>query len=76
VEVVALAGQRHLLMAFEPVILKLQLLMATNLRLETEQRDAAEGVARHRRLLDALATGDAADALDAVASHGARTYIG
>ena len=76
VEVVALAGQRHLLMAFEPVILKLQLLMATNLRLETEQRDAAEGVVRHRRLLDDLATGDLATAVNALASHGARTYIG
>jgi DNA-binding GntR family transcriptional regulator len=76
VEVAALAGQRHLLMAFEPVILKLQLLMATNLRLEAEQRDAAEGVARHRRLLDALATGDPATALDALDSHGARAYIG
>ena len=76
VEVVALAGQRHLLLAFEPVILKLQLLMATNLRLETEQRDAAEGVVRHRRLLDDLATGDLATAVNALASHGARTYIG
>lgn len=76
VEVVALAGQRHLQMAFEPVILKLQLLMATNLRMEAEQRDAVEGVERHRRLLDALATGDLATALDALASHGARTYIG
>ena len=76
VEVVALAGQRHLLMAFEPVILKLQLLMAANLRLEAEQRDAASGVARHRRLIDALATGDPAVALDALADHGARTYIG
>lgn len=76
VEVVALAGQRHLLMAFEPVILKLQLLMATNLRLEAEHREAGEGVERHRRLLDALATGDAATALGALASHGARTYIG
>ena len=55
-------------MAFEPVILKLQLLMATNLRLEAEHRDAAEGVARHRRLLDALATGDLATALDALAA--------
>jgi DNA-binding GntR family transcriptional regulator len=76
IEVVALAGQRHLTMAFEPVILKLQLLMATNLRLEAEQRDAAEGVERHRRLLDALGTGDLTLALGALASHGARTYIG
>jgi DNA-binding GntR family transcriptional regulator len=76
VEVVALAGQRHLLMAFEPVILKLQLLMAANLRLDAERRDADEGVARHRRLLDALATGDLQTVLDALDSHGARTYIG
>jgi DNA-binding GntR family transcriptional regulator len=76
VEVAALAGQRHLVLAFEPVILKLQLLMAANLRLETEQRNADEGVARHRRLLDALSTGDLQVALDALDSHGARTYIG
>ena len=76
VEVVALAGQRHLLMAFEPVILKLQLLMAANLRLETERRDADQGVARHRRLLDALTTGDLQTVLDALDGHGARTYIG
>jgi DNA-binding GntR family transcriptional regulator len=76
VEVVALAGQRHLLTAFEPVILKLQLLMATNLRLEAEHRDAAEGVARHGRLLDALATGDLERVIEALASHGARAYIG
>jgi DNA-binding GntR family transcriptional regulator len=76
IELVALAGQRHLLTAFEPVILKLQLLMATNLRLEAEQRDAAEGVERHRRLLDTLAAGDLPAILHALDSHGARTYIG
>jgi DNA-binding GntR family transcriptional regulator len=76
IEVVALAGRRHLLMAFEPVILKLQLYMAANLRLEAEHRAASEGVGRHRRLLDAIGSGDPATALDALASHGARTYIG
>jgi DNA-binding GntR family transcriptional regulator len=76
VEVVALAGQRHLRQAFEPVILKLQLHMAANLRLEAEQRNAAEGVARHRRLLEAISTGDLDTAFEALASHGARTYIG
>jgi DNA-binding GntR family transcriptional regulator len=76
VEVVALAGRRHLLQAFEPVILKLQLHMATNIRLEAEQQNAAEGVERHRRLLDAIATGDLGTAFDALARHGARTYIG
>ncbi len=76
VEVVALAGQRHLQQAFEPVILKLQLHMATNLRLEAEHRNAAEGVERHRRLLEGITTGDLGTALSALASHGARTYIG
>jgi DNA-binding GntR family transcriptional regulator len=76
VAVVALAGQRHLLLAYEPVILKLQMLMAANLRLEAEQREALEGVERHRRLLDALATGDLATVHRALDGHGARTYIG
>jgi DNA-binding GntR family transcriptional regulator len=77
IEVVAMAGQRHLLQAFQPVILKLQLRMAVNLRLEAEHRaDATKGVARHRRLLDAIATGEVTTALEALASHGARTYIG
>jgi DNA-binding GntR family transcriptional regulator len=76
VEVVALAGQHHLLRAFEPVILKLQLLMATNLRLEAEQQDVAQGVTRHRRLLDALRTGDLPVMFDALDKHGARAYIG
>jgi DNA-binding GntR family transcriptional regulator len=76
VELVALSGQRHLLMAFEPVILKLQLMMATNLRLEAEQQEAIEGVGRHRRLLDALSTGRLPTVLEALDDHGARTYIG
>ena len=76
VEVVALAGQRHLRLAFEPVILKLQLHMAANLRLEAEHRNAAEGVERHRRLLEAVGTGDLGTVLRALAGHGARTYIG
>jgi DNA-binding GntR family transcriptional regulator len=76
VEVVALAGQRHLMSAFQPVILKLQLYMAANLRLEAEHRAAAEGVERHRRLLDAIAAGDLPTVLETLAAHGARTYIG
>ncbi|HEX3752455.1 MAG TPA: GntR family transcriptional regulator [Streptosporangiaceae bacterium] len=76
IEVVALAGQRHLLQAFEPVILKLELCMAANLRLEAEQRDPAEGVQRHRKLHDAIASGDRDAVLAVLAGHGARTYIG
>jgi DNA-binding GntR family transcriptional regulator len=76
IEVVALAGQRQLLMAFEPVILKLQLYMAANLRREAEHREPSEAVERHRRLLEAVASGDLTTVLAALASHGARTYIG
>jgi DNA-binding GntR family transcriptional regulator len=76
IELVALAGHRHLLMAFEPVILKLQLYMAANLRREAEHRAPSQGVERHRRLLDAVASGELPTVLDALASHGARTYIG
>ena len=76
IEVVALAGQRQLLMSFEPVILKLQLYMAANLRREAEHRAPSEGVERHRRLLDAITSGDLPMVLAALATHGARTYIG
>ena len=62
--------------AFEPVILKLQLHMAANLRLEAEHRNAAEGVGRHRLLLEAVGTDDLGTVLGALAGHGARTYIG
>jgi DNA-binding GntR family transcriptional regulator len=76
IEVVALAGQRQLRMAFEPVILKLQLYMAANLRREAEHRAPSEGVERHRRLLEAIASGDLPTVLAELATHGARTYIG
>jgi DNA-binding GntR family transcriptional regulator len=76
VALVGLAGHRQLLLAYEPVIFKLQLYMAANLRREAEQRAPSEGVARHRRLFDAIASGDPAIALDALSLHGARTYIG
>ena len=77
VEVVALAGQRHLLMAFEPVILKLQLLHG--------HQPAAGGRAPATRPRASRGTGGCSTpsrpatcptVLDALASHGARTYIG
>ncbi|GAA1259436.1 GntR family transcriptional regulator [Sphaerisporangium rubeum] len=76
VALVALAGHRQLLLVYEPVILKLQLYMAANLRREAEVRAPSEGVERHQRLFDAIASGDPALALDGLARHGARTYIG
>ncbi|ROO88297.1 GntR family transcriptional regulator [Actinocorallia herbida] len=75
--VVSLSGHRQLLLAYEPVILKLQLHMAANLRLEAAALSAPEeGVARHRRLFEAIASGDPVLALAGLVSHGARTYAG
>ncbi|WP_212735287.1 GntR family transcriptional regulator [Herbidospora galbida] len=77
IAMVALAGQRQLLLAYRPVIRKLQLYMAANLRREVEHvGDPGDGVRRHRKLLDAVVSQDAPTVLAALASHGARTYIG
>ena len=51
---VALGGSRQLLVAYEPLIVKLQLYMAANLRREAERSSPTEGVRRHQRLLDAV----------------------
>jgi DNA-binding GntR family transcriptional regulator len=72
---VALAGRRQLVLAYEPVLLKLQLYMATNLRREAELADPLDGVKRHLLLLQALETGDAEHVLRALTDHGARTYL-
>ena len=72
---VALAGHQHLLRVYEPVLLQLQLYMATNMRREAEQRPATEGAHRHRRLFDAVAGGDLDVVLDELAHHGSRTYL-
>ncbi|GAA1843745.1 GntR family transcriptional regulator [Pseudonocardia ailaonensis] len=72
---VALAGHRHLLRAYEPIIMQLQLYMAANMRREAEQRSPAEGAHRHRHLYEAVASGDSGTVLAALAGHGARTYL-
>jgi DNA-binding GntR family transcriptional regulator len=76
IEVVALAGHRQLMLVYEPVILKLQLYMATNIRREAEvRRTPAQGVQRHQRLFEAIASGDPETAITVLTEHGARTYI-
>jgi DNA-binding GntR family transcriptional regulator len=72
---VALAGHQHLLRAYEPVLLQLELYMATNMRREAQVRSPVEGALRHRRLHDAVVTGDAEQVLVELAHHGARTYL-
>jgi DNA-binding GntR family transcriptional regulator len=72
---VALAGHRHLFETYEPVILKLQLYMATNMRREADEHPPESGPARHRRLYDAVAGGDLDVVLAELTAHGARTYL-
>ncbi|WP_218010839.1 GntR family transcriptional regulator [Herbidospora mongoliensis] len=77
IAMVGLARQRQLLLAYQPVIRKLQLYMAANLRREVEHvGDPGDGVRRHKKLFDAVVSQDAPTVLAALASHGARTYIG
>jgi DNA-binding GntR family transcriptional regulator len=71
---VGLAGHRQLLRSYEPVLTKLQLYMATNLRREAVS-SPHEGVQRHRRLCDAVDSGDLDAVLVELAHHGARTYL-
>ena len=72
---VALAGHQHLLRVYEPVILQLQLYLATNMRREAQVQPATSGAVRHRRLFDAVTSGDRATVLAALAAHGAQTYL-
>jgi DNA-binding GntR family transcriptional regulator len=72
---VALAGHQHLLRVYEPVLLQLELYMATNMRREAQARSPAEGAQRHRRLYAAVLTGEVDRVLHELARHGARTYL-
>ena len=73
--VVALADSRQLLLTYEPVIVKLQLYMAANLRREADTASPTEGVRRHRRLFNALVSGEM-DRIDAeLKRHGSRSYF-
>ncbi|MEU1204529.1 GntR family transcriptional regulator [Nocardia sp. NPDC005825] len=73
--IVALAGNRQLELAYEPILVKLQLPMARNLRAEARLAQRHNGVRRHEELLTALESGDAATARDALLRHGERAYL-
>jgi DNA-binding GntR family transcriptional regulator len=75
VAVVALARQRQLSLVYEPVLLKLQLYMAVNLRREAELADPADGVRRHERLFATVLSGDTYAVLRQLSDHGARSYL-
>ena len=72
---VALSGSKQLVLTYEPVIVKLQLYMAANLRREADTSSPVEGVRRHRRLFDAFVSGSAALIDAELARHGARRYF-
>lgn len=77
IAMVALADHNQLKIAYAAVILKLQLYMAANLSREAAERASRDdGVLRHQRLFEAVATGDAETVLAALAGHGARAFIG
>ncbi len=74
-EVVRLAGKPQLSAVYEPILVRLQLHMATNLRRERDARAPTDGVARHEVLLAALEKGDADAVVDVLATHGAQTFL-
>lgn len=74
--VVTLAGNRQLDIALAPILLKLQLPMAKNLRAEAYHGDAADGVERHRAILTALESNDADVVVAALREHGHLDYLG
>jgi DNA-binding GntR family transcriptional regulator len=74
--VVQLADNRQLDIALEPILLKLQLPMAMNLREEARHHRADDGIARHQAIVGALDTNDAVTVLTALEDHGHLHYLG
>lgn len=74
--VVGLADNRQLDIALEPILVKLQLPMAKNLREEARQRAGDDGIGRHKAILAALETNDPAVVVDAIRDHGHLDYLG
>ncbi|WP_067804671.1 GntR family transcriptional regulator [Nocardia beijingensis] len=73
--IVALAGQRQLDLAYAPILLKLQLPMARNLREEARATHRRDGVRRHAALLAALETNDRDIVLEEMRTHGEPAYL-
>jgi DNA-binding GntR family transcriptional regulator len=74
--VVELADNRQLDIALEPILLKLQLPMAMNLRHEAQHHRADDGIRRHQAIVAALATNDPVTAMAALDDHGELHYLG
>lgn len=74
--VVGLADNRQLDIALEPILLKLQLPMAMNLREEARHHRADDGIVRHQAILSALESNDAQTVITALEDHGHLHYLG
>lgn len=74
--VVELADNRQLNIALEPILLKLQLPMAMNLREEARHHRADDGIARHQAIVAALDTNDPGIVITALEDHGHLHYLG
>ncbi|MDT5064273.1 MAG: hypothetical protein QOK02_428 [Mycobacterium sp.] len=74
--VVELADNRQLDIALEPILLKLQLPMAMNLREEARHHRADDGIVRHQAILSALESNDAQTVITALEEHGHLHYLG
>lgn len=75
--VVGLADNRQLDIALQPILVKLQLPMAMNLREEARRRSGAgDGLARHKAILAALESNDAETVIAALVNHGHLDYLG
>lgn len=75
-EVVGLADNRQLDIALAPILLKLQLPMAMNLREEARHHRADDGITRHLAILSALESNEAATVITALEDHGHLHYLG
>ncbi|MCP9275109.1 GntR family transcriptional regulator [Mycolicibacterium arenosum] len=75
-EVVGLADNRQLDIALAPILVKLQLPMAMNLREEARHHRADDGITRHEAILCALETNVAATVITALEDHGHLHYLG
>lgn len=73
--VVGLARNRQLELALEPILLKLQLPMAVNLRREAELHSPDQGLDRHAAILAALESDDVRTVLEALDRHGELAYL-
>lgn len=75
--VVGLADNRQLDITLAPILLKLQLPMAINLREEARRRSRSEdGIVRHQAILTALESNDADTVITALVEHGHLDYLG